>query len=120
MAAFLALRMSAALARLPTAFLSAFFLSLSDGLRGGAGTGLGSLSLLTFFALANLLASLALAAAFLAALAAFFAAAIFLACLAALLAAFAAFFAFLAAFLAAAFPLTFFLLLSTSAKAYSS
>lgn len=121
MAAFLALRMSAALARLPTAFLSAFFLSLSDGLRGGAGTGLGSLILLTFFALDNLLASFAFAAAFLAALAAFFAAAIFLAFLAALFAAFFAFFAFLAAFLAAVcFPLTFFLLLSTSVKAYSS
>ena len=70
MAAFLALRMSAAFARLAVAFLSAFFLSLSDGLRGGAGTGLGSLSLLTFLAFFNLLAS----AAFLAALAAFFAA----------------------------------------------
>ena len=58
MAAFLALRMSAAFARLAVAFLSAFFLSLSDGLRGGAGTGLGSLSLLTFLAFFNFILDL--------------------------------------------------------------
>ena len=101
MAAFLALRISAALARFPTAFFNAFFLSLSDGLRGAAGTGLGSLSLLTFLALDNLLASEAFLAALLAALAAFLAAASFFAFLAALLAALAARLLALAAFLAA-------------------
>jgi len=64
-------------------------------LRGGAGTGLGSLSLLTFLALANLLASAAFLAALLAALAAFLAAArffaAFLAAMAARLLALAAF-----------------------------
>ena len=93
--------MSAALARFATAFFKAFFLSDADGLRGGAGTGLGSLSLLTFLALDNLLASAFLAAAFLAALAAFLALASFFAFLAALLAALAARLFALAALLAA-------------------
>lgn len=110
--------MSAALERFPTAFFKAFALSAADGLRGGAGTGLGSLSLLTFLALDNLFLSAAFLAALLALAASFLAFASFFAFLAALLAALAARLLALAALLAAfcaavSFLLSFFFFLST-------